>query len=395
MIKTLDLNMLAQKYKEGETLAELAERFNVSERTISRRIKVLKRDNKIPEEKPRNDDIDFSINKQELLKLLAIYKTQVDVARKLEVSPKTISRFCSIYNIQDNKTYSDKLNQALQVLTKDYTPFQTIKKNVTSNETLVVGISDWHAGKIVKDCEDREVYNIDIFNKRIEKLIVSMLKLIDSHITKHVSLKEVYILCTGDMANGEGIYPTQIYEQEDSPPKQVMAVVENIMRLIMSLLERGLIVKFRGVKGNHGRLGKDADPASNWDLMIYMILQYIQQLKSIKNLDIKYSNKDYFVVPIRKWRYLLRHQGYPQDETAAGRAKYLGWLKIHDADLVVSGHYHHYDIKSRRIVIGSPVGADDLSERMAVTEGEPSQLLWLVTDERDHTDIYPVDLKSR
>jgi hypothetical protein len=197
------------------------------------------------------------------------------------------------------------------------------------------------------------------------------------------------------MANGEGIYPTQIYEQEISPPVQVMIAVEYLTKLIMALLDRGLQVNFRGVKGNHGRLGKDADPNSNWDLMIYMILQHVQTIKKLKNLSIEYSNSDYMVVSIRKWRYLLRHQAYIQDETPAGKSKYLGWQKIHSTSLVVSGHYHHWDVNSRRVVIGSPVGGDDLSERMAATEGDPQQLLWLATDERICTNIYPVDLKSK
>jgi len=395
LIKEINLDTLIKLYETGMTTFELAEKFKVSRRTIERRIQTLKKDGRIKGKKIIPKELSLSIDKSELLKLLALYKTKIGVARKLEVSPKTIEGLCRTFNILDNKSFSEKINTALRELTKNYKPFEIKEKQLVGDETLVIGISDWHVGKVVKDFNGKDIYNVEIFEKRIDKLIAAMLKLVDYHITKHVKLKDVFLLCTGDMANGEGIYPTQIYEQEDSPPTQVMIAVEHITKLIMALLNRGLCVNFRGVKGNHGALGRDSDPNSNWDIMIYMILQHVQKIKEIKNLSIEYSNSNYMIVPIRNWKYLLRHQAYAQDETAAGQAKYLGWLKLHNADIIVSGHTHHWDVNSRRIVIGSPVGGDDLSERMAKTEGEPSQLLWLSTNERSHTNIYPVDLKSR
>ena len=399
MLKTksiqIDLDLLAKMYEDGTTTSELAEFFNCSSRTIDRRIQILKRDDRIKNKKNVIKEFNLKIDKSELLKLLALYNTKSEVARKLEVSLKSIESLCKQYSIVDNKTFSESVNKALIELTKDYKPLVIKHKQKTGNESLIIGLADWHTGKIVTDFKRNDIYNIEIFKARIEKLIAAMLKLVDYHITKHVKLKEVYLLCLGDMANGEGIYPTQIYEQEASPPIQVMLVVEYMFKLIQALLDRGLEVKFRGVKGNHGRLGKDADPNSNWDLMIYMILQHTQAIKGIKNLSIEYSNSDYMVVPVRKWRYLLRHEAFAQDETAAGAAKYLGWLKLHNADMIISGHTHHWDVNSRRVVVGSPVGGDDLSEKMAKTDGDPSQLLWLTTDERICTNIYPVDLKSK
>ena len=393
---SINMDKLARLYNDdGLTTMELAEHFNTSERTITRRVWRLRKDGKIKEKKVIPIDRKLNIDKSELLKLLALYKSKQKVAVKLEVSLKVISDLCNEYNILDNKAWSLLLNSSLSDLTSKYSGFKIVNKKPRGDETLMIGLSDWHVGKKVLDYKKNIIYDENIFKFRMEKLLSSMLKIVDYHISKHINLKEVYILCLGDMANDEGIYPTQIYQQEFSPPMQVMLAVEYLFKLIQALIDRGLEVKFRGIKGNHGRLGKDADPSSNWDLMIYMILNYVKKIRDLKKLDIEFSDSDYFPFKIRNWRYLLRHQAYAQDETSAGAAKYLGWQLIHNADTIVSGHTHHWDVNARRIVVGSPVGLDDLSERMAKPEGTPSQLIWLCTDERSHTNIYPVDLKGR
>jgi len=120
-------------------------------------------------------------------------------------------------------------------------------------DTLVIQLTDLHAGKIVKNQEGEVVYNEKVFRERIDKLCSQVLKLLDNNIAKGVQIKDVVILSTGDLANGEGIYATQPYEQEIAPPAQVMLVVEVIKGLITSLLERKLSVSFYGVRGNHGR----------------------------------------------------------------------------------------------------------------------------------------------
>lgn len=393
---SINLDELIRLYNDNLSTMELAEHFNVGERTISRRLWVLRRDKKIStstREKYVNEKL--QISKQELLKLLTLCGTKAIVAKRLDTSTKIISNFCDYYKIIDNKSMSENLNKILKELIKDYKPFVIKSNNHGAGETLVIGISDWHVGKTVKDSSGKILYDMNVFAARINKLLKAMLKLIDSHIAKHVVITDIVILCTGDMANGEGIYPTQVYDQSDAPPKQVMTAVKYMMKLILSLLKRNIPVKFYGCLGNHGMTGKNFDPISNWDIMIYMILKYTKETLKLKNLEINYSESDYMLVNIRKWKYLLRHKAYAQDETAAGQAKYLGWQKIHDADVIVSGHVHHWSVNGRRIVIGSTVGQDDLSERMAKAEGEPSQLLWLSTDERSHTNIYAVDLKSR
>ena len=263
-------------------------------------------------------------------------------------------------------------------------------------DTLVIQLTDLHAGKIVKNQEGEVIYNEKVFRERIDKLCSQVLKLLDNNIAKGVKIKDVVILSTGDLANGEGIYATQPYEQEIAPPAQVMLVVEVIKGLIVSLLARKLSVSFFGVRGNHGRTGKDTDVASNWDVMIYMILDFWSRevLKNPK-LIIKYAETEHLVIKIRNHGYLLRHIAPEQVDSPAGRVKINEWARQHNIEAVVYGHYHHFGIFDcdgiRVFRGGSIVGADSLSESMA-KHSEPIQILWGVNENRVSTFIYAVDL---
>jgi hypothetical protein len=147
------------------------------------------------------------------------------------------------------------INQYLKDTLSKVTPYKSAiqSKADVKGDTLVIQLSDFHAGKIVTDQEGETIYDENIFRSRINVLCEQILKLLDNNISKGVPIKEVVILSTGDQANGENIYATQAYEQELAPPKQVMLVIDVITKLIVSLLKRNLPVTFYGVRGNHGR----------------------------------------------------------------------------------------------------------------------------------------------
>ncbi|MBU0581414.1 MAG: metallophosphoesterase [Candidatus Margulisbacteria bacterium] len=266
-------------------------------------------------------------------------------------------------------------------------------------DTLCIHLTDLHAGKIVKNQEGELVYNEDIFRHRINRLCEQTLKLLDNNISKGVPIRDVVIMLSGDLANGEGIYATQAFEQECAPPTQVMLVVDVITKLIVALLNRKLSVKVYGVRGNHGRTGKDTDVASNWDLMIYMILDFWSKfvLKNSK-LQIKYAETEHFVFNIRGHNFMIRHIAPEQVDSPAGRVKINEWARQHNLKGIVYGHYHHagiFDCDNVRVFRGgSTVGGDSLSDSMA-KHSEPIQILWGINEQRVSTFIYFVDLGGK
>jgi predicted phosphodiesterase len=305
---------------------------------------------------------------------------------------------------QSNK---DKVNLStliIQTLKDELAEIQFYKTDTQTKidkkgDTLVIQVSDLHAGKIVTDENGKTIYDENVFRTRIDKLCSQILKLLDNNISKGVPITDVVIISTGDQANGEDIYATQAYEQELAPPKQVMLVVDVMSKLINSLLERKLKVAFYGVRGNHGRTGKDTDPISNWDLMLYMILDYWSKfvLKN-PNLTIKYAETEHLTFEIRGHRYLARHIAPEQPDTPAGRVKFNEWARRHNVEGIVYGHWHHFglfDVDGVRVFRGgSTVGGDSLSESMA-KHSEPIQLVWGVNEARVSTFFYAVDLNEK
>jgi len=278
-----------------------------------------------------------------------------------------------------------------------YTPAKPSKADI-KGDTLVIHLTDLHAGKIVKNQEGELIYNEEVFRSRINRLCEQTLKLLDHNISKGVPITDVVILLTGDLANGEGIYATQAYEQEIAPPAQVMLVVDVLTKLITSLLKRNLPVRVFGIRGNHGRTGKDTDVASNWDLMIYEILDFWSRLV-LKNpkLQIKFAETEYLTFDIRGHRFMIRHIAPEQVDSPAGRVKINEWARQHNVEGICYGHYHHAaisDCDSVRVIRGgSTVGGDSLSDSMA-KHSEPIQVIFGVNEQRVTTFIYFVDLQE-
>jgi len=335
----------------------------------------------------------------------------IDCGEKLSRADSKRCRVCFNRWTEENKMKEIKSDKKIDVsgliietLKNELSDIQPYKASIQSKvdvkgDTLVIQLSDFHAGKIVTDQEGRTVYDEEIFRTRVNVLCEQILKLLDNNISKGVPIKDVVILSTGDQANGENIYATQAYEQELAPPKQVMLVVDVITKLITALLARKLAVTFYGVRGNHGRTGKDTDVTSNWDLQIYLILDFWSRLV-LKNpkLQIKFAETEHMVLDIRGHNYLIRHICPEQCDSPAGRAKINEWARRHKAEAVVYGHWHHFgmnDVDGVRVFRGgSIVGGDSLSESMA-KHSEPIQLVWGVNEQRVSTFFYAVDLAEK
>jgi predicted phosphodiesterase len=323
-----------------------------------------------------------------------------------EVSRKSAKRCVDCYE-KSHRSATPKTQdasaliiQSLKDTLSSVQPYVAAKQSKVDvqGDTLVIHLTDLHAGKIVKDQEGRLIYNEEVFRSRINRLCEQTLKLLDHNISKGVPIRDVVILLTGDLANGEGIYLTQAFEQEIAPPAQVMLVIDVLTKLITALLKRNLSVQVYGVRGNHGRTGKDTDVASNWDLMIYEILDFWSKLvlKSPK-LQIKFAETEHMIFEIRGHKFMIRHIAPEQGDSPSGRVKFNEWARTYGVEGIVYGHFHHagiFDCDNIRIFRGgSTVGGDSLSDSMA-KHSEPIQLIFGVNEQRVSTFIYFVDLNE-
>lgn len=266
-------------------------------------------------------------------------------------------------------------------------PIYKAKKGTGENgESLVILLTDLHFGAITKDENGNYIYNLNIASNRAKSLTEQILGLTKGHIAKSTKISHIAVLMAGDMIDGEGIFEGQSYTIEEAPHKQVMAAFKAVAGILEALKTLDLSIDAYCVKGNHGSIFKGS--SGHWDLMLYFMLKTFTS-----GVNYHISEGDYINAVIQGWRYNIRHIGIGQVETAAGRAKVGGWSAIHDADVIVSGHLHHFSINENvgqlNIMGGALKGGDDFSESLAKGSA-PSQLIWGCTPKHKISFLYPV-----
>lgn len=245
----------------------------------------------------------------------------------------------------------------------------------TCKEAVVLLGSDDHSGKRVFNEEGQIIYDKDILSYRKALLKTKVIHLLRDHLRKN-TIDEFWLLLLGDLVDGSGIYPGQIINQDLTCfHNQVALVAASYWDIITAIRNYGLPVHVRGVRGNHGRQGKDAPADNNFDYAVYQLL-YLWAYTT-NGVDVDYSTTtQYMNVNIKGQTVHLRHEAPPQTETPASRAKLGGWRQIHEWEILVSAHLHHPGGGTYgpyyHIMNGSPVGIDDLSESMGRTS-RPSQ----------------------
>jgi predicted phosphodiesterase len=337
-----------------------------------------------------------------------------NIAKKMNMSIDSIEHAKRRYGFEnikepienDELNYFEHYSGMINYLKEELDKTKSLSKiNISSKkigDTLNIQLTDWHVGRIVKDEYGKIIYDVNTFKQMTSQFIYELLKLLDKYISKGTPISDVKIFSTGDLCDGLGIFATQATVSEFAPPFQVMIATEVIQKIILSLLDRKLNVKFYGVKGNHGELrinGKNTDPNANWDLMLYLMLDFwARNIVKSKNLSISYSELDYLNLNNRGWNYHLRHIAPNQSETASGKAKFLGWAKQHKFDVLIYGHFHHWGVWDRsKITIirgGALTAGDEFAETLA-EESEPIQLIWGCNEKRPITFIYPLDLGQK
>jgi len=265
-------------------------------------------------------------------------------------------------------------------------------------EAAVLILSDHHFGKQVMDDRGNILYGRDIEKFRVGELLPARtIKLLTKRLQPH-EIDEIHILIVGDIVDGHGIYVGQELNQDvHSFVDQVADATSCIWNVVTQLRDAGQDwpIYIRGVRGNHGRQHKYAMLENNFDYLVLQNLKMLAHYEGKDKVDVDYGSEEYYNHVIKGWNILMRHEAPEQPETPARKAKFAGWQDIHDFDIMCYGHKHHpantvYTDKPL-FMNGSPVGMDDLAERMA-TFAKPSQTLFGVSTKFGQTFHYNVYL---
>lgn len=271
-----------------------------------------------------------------------------------------------------------------------------MRRATGDGESLVLVFSDWHFGQIVEDSESsKEMYNTEIAQKRMSKVTT---KLYDVFGTDRIcAIDECIVILAGDMVTGELIFPHQAMMTDNHAAEQVKTVTKTLWYLLKELQEIFPLVRVVSTRGNHGRTL--ASPEANWDNIIYQQLELLIDLDqrdlALPVMTIKNRYGEYATIDIRGWKCLVRHAAPVQADTAAGMAKFASWADIHQWDLFVFGHFHHWGVMTWNgkpiIRNGSLVGGDEYSEGFAKCDN-PVQMAFLVDEENPCKVVVPLRL---
>lgn len=258
----------------------------------------------------------------------------------------------------------------------------------SEKETAVLLLSDFHVGKLVDECDGTKAFNVEIAEDRILSLAD---KVLDA--THGREQDELVILLTGDLVDGEGIYPGQEMHLEMHVCDQIRMVTKSLWTVTQQLMGQFKNIRIVTTRGNHGRSGLSDE--ANWDNIIYQQLELLADMEADPDLKVRNSYGNFNTCEIKGWKTLIRHNAPAQADTPASIAKFAGWYSVHHWDLMAFGHWHHWGVMTWN---GKPIfrngslsGGDDYSEQFGACDA-PTQLLFGVTDERLPSFIEPIVL---
>jgi predicted phosphodiesterase len=281
-------------------------------------------------------------------------------------------------------------------------------KRRKATEVAVPWLSDWQLAKITPS------YNSQVCEERVELYAQKVLELTEIQRADH-PVKEAHVFITGDLIEGELIFPGQHWLIDSSLYTQVCLdgprILGNFLRTMLANFDR---VHVTAVIGNHGRIGgrgsRDMNAESNGDRMLYRITQ--QLLADEKRLTWTIPDGDrerhwYAVAGIGNYRALLLHgdqfRGHAGIPWYGIQKKAGGWALgaiEEEFDEIIFGHYHQPTRVTLNSVTARCSGSTESHNTFAVEQlaavGRPSQnLLFIHPDKGEVTAEYCVWLDDK
>jgi hypothetical protein len=253
-------------------------------------------------------------------------------------------------------------------------------------EVAVIHCTDWQLGKRTVS------YGSETCGKRIERFIDKCLHITDIQ-RKHHPVKEAVLMLGGDMVEGLGIFPGQIYEVDSLLYEQLFEVSRLISQTITTLASNFESVRVVCEYGNHGRIGRygEMPKGDNIDRISYEIAR-----TRVGHLVKEWQSSDawYQIIHIGNYKALLVHGD--EVKSFGGNTPAFGILRkvnawaggviepFHDCYM---GHWHTpmsltMSNGGRIYVTGSPESHNEYAREFVAATGIPSQRLHFVDPDK-------------
>lgn len=214
-----------------------------------------------------------------------------------------------------------------------------------SRYEMIVHISDWHIGCIIKNCNGNS-FNLKIAENRINKLLFEVKRYI-----KLYDVKKVYVINTGDVVEHTYMRKTQSECCEFPQSKQINHVIDLLFKFLCGIVEiPGVEVEYDSVAGNHDRMNGDKAASledDNVETIITHQLQKYTKLSEMTRLHIverEYCEKD-ISKNINGLNVKIRH-GHDIVKDEKRQIKNDISMDEEFYDLLLLGHLHNHRVIS-------------------------------------------------
>lgn len=215
-------------------------------------------------------------------------------------------------------------------------------------EIAVAWASDWQLGKITP------TYNSAVCEERVQEYAQTVIKLARIQ-NEHHPVRECRLYLTGDLVEGEGIFPTQAHLIDGGLYRQIANGIRILSDLILSLLTHFDKVHVVGVIGNHGSVriaSGTTDPETNMDRLLYMVVKEVLRGRGFDerlswSIPEGRGERNWYAVDyVHDWGFLLMHgdqiRGGITGFWPSAQRKGLAWIDSIDEpwDYLMFGHHH-------------------------------------------------------
>jgi predicted phosphodiesterase len=261
-------------------------------------------------------------------------------------------------------------------------------------ETAILTASDLHFGKKTSS------YNPDVFQSRL-KLVGERMESIRGHLCDY-KFDKLVVLLLGDVNDGSEIYATQSHHQAITNVEEQASQLSDILDTwLRKLLPTWGSIEVEAIPGNHGRSGRAAHEAANWDIVTYRYLQ-----KSLAHvIPVRFGGINSFIrkITLRKHKYLLYHghdiRSFASIPWYGMNLRLSRWMMSHLApfDVAVMGHFHtfgHWRINKLDLLCSGTMITDD-EWALQCLGWESASKWWFfgASDERPITWQFGLDLQ--
>ncbi len=222
-------------------------------------------------------------------------------------------------------------------------------QKVKGGSSFVVCLSDWQMGKRDGDGTKGIV-------ERIEQMIPDVTQRIKELRKQNVPLSHLYVFGLGDIVEGcDGFYAMQTYSVEYDLRRQKMIARRLLVKALKEWSPYFENVVVACVPGNHGENRKNGKAftsfGDNYDLSIFdEAAEIFQENKAYKHISFIIPENDlWLTLDISGTIVGLAHGHQFRTGGRYSHQKAVAWLsgqafgmtEMGDADILISGHFHH------------------------------------------------------